>query len=94
MALKENDLAGVLLPKLSIDEFEPKTGEKEDISVLGFYVKEESAGEGADGETPVEGAEAASKEADGAKKDDKTKDGDDKKPDEKKPAEKKPAEKK
>lgn len=45
MALKENDLAGVLLPKLSIDEFEPKTGEKEDISVLGFYVKEESAGE-------------------------------------------------
>ena len=45
MALKENDLAGVLLPKLSIDEFEPKTGEKENISVLGFYVTEESAGE-------------------------------------------------
>ena len=45
MSLKENDLAGVLLPKLSIDEFEPKTGEKENISVLGFYVAEESAGE-------------------------------------------------
>lgn len=45
MSLKENDLNGVLLPKISIDEFEPKTGEKENISVIGFYVGESQAGE-------------------------------------------------
>ena len=44
MSLKENDLVDVVLPKISIDEFEPKTGEKEDISVVGFFVSEESAG--------------------------------------------------
>ena len=49
----------------------------------------------AEGETPAEGAEAATaKDGDAAKKDDKPKEGADKKPDEKKPAEKKPAEKK
>ena len=52
------------------------------------------ATEGADGETPAEGAEAAAKDGDASKKDDKSKEGADKKPDEKKPAEKKPAEKK
>tara|TARA_B100001559_G_scaffold50235_1_gene38735 strand:+ start:317 stop:1081 length:765 start_codon:yes stop_codon:yes gene_type:complete len=55
--------------------------------------------EGAEGEAPVEGAEAASeaagKEGDQSKKDEKGKDASgDKKPAEKKPAEKKPAEKK
>ncbi len=51
--------------------------------------------EGAEGETPAEGAEVAAKDGDAAKKDDKAKDAtSDKKPDEKKPAEKKPAEKK
>jgi len=55
---------------------------------------EEVPAEGAEGETPTEGAEAAAKDGDGAKKDDKAKEGADKKPDEKKPAEKKPAEKK
>jgi len=51
--------------------------------------------EGAEGDAPPEGAEAAStKDGDGAKKDDKSKEGTEKKPDEKKPAEKKPAEKK
>ena len=56
---------------------------------------EESPVEGAEGEVPVEGAEAASKEGDAAKKDDKAKDGAaDKKSEEKKPAEKKPPEKK
>ena len=45
MSLREEDLKGVVLPKISVDEFEPKTGEKEDISVIGLYVKEESAGE-------------------------------------------------
>ncbi|MBD1147020.1 50S ribosomal protein L25/general stress protein Ctc [Pelagibacterales bacterium SAG-MED28] len=54
----------------------------------------DAAAEGAEGETPIEGAEAAAKDGEGAKKDDKTKEGADKKPDEKKPAEKKPAEKK
>ena len=53
-----------------------------------------AAAEGNEGETPVEGAEAAAKDGEGAKKDEKAKEGADKKPDEKKPAEKKPAEKK
>ena len=56
---------------------------------------EETLAEGAEGEAPTEGAEAAAKEGDAAKKDDKAKDGaSDKKPEEKKSAEKKPAEKK
>ena len=58
--------------------------------------------EGQEGETPAEGAEAATKDGDAAKKDDKGKEaatGDkkvagDKKPEDKKAAEKKPAEKK
>jgi large subunit ribosomal protein L25 len=54
----------------------------------------EAGAEGADGETPAEGVEAGSKDADGTKKDDKSKESADKKPDEKKQAEKKPAEKK
>ena len=54
----------------------------------------DAATEGADGEAPAEGAEAAAKEGDPSKKDDKPKEGADKKPEEKKPAEKKPAEKK
>ena len=51
--------------------------------------------EGAEGEAPAEGAEAAAKDGDPAKKDDKGKESAaDKKPDEKKPADKKNAEKK
>ena len=52
--------------------------------------------EGAEGEAPAEGAEAATKDGDPAKKDDKGKDtaAGDKKPDDKKSAEKKPPEKK
>jgi large subunit ribosomal protein L25 len=50
---------------------------------------EETATDGVEGETPVEGAEATSKDGDAAKKDDKAKDGADKKPEDKKPAEKK-----
>ena len=57
-------------------------------------VEGDAAVEGAEGEPPAEGAEAASKDGDAAKKDDKSKEGADKKPEEKKPAEKKPAEKK
>ena len=56
--------------------------------------EDEAAAEGAEGETPAEGTEAAAKDGEGAKKDDKAKEGADKKPEEKKPAEKKPAEKK
>ena len=49
----------------------------------------DAASEGAEGETPVEGTEAAAKDGDAAKKDDKVKDGAEKKPEDKKPAEKK-----
>ena len=55
---------------------------------------EETSAEGAEGEAPADGAEAAAKDGDGAKKDDKAKEGAEKKPEEKKPTEKKPAEKK
>ena len=50
---------------------------------------EETSAEGAEGEAPADGAEAAAKDGDGVKKDDKAKEGADKKPDDKKPAEKK-----
>ena len=52
-------------------------------------VEGDSVAEGAEGEVPAEGADAAAKDGEPAKKDDKSKDGADKKPDEKKPAEKK-----
>ena len=56
---------------------------------------EETTAEGAEGEAPAEGSEAASKDGDSAKKDDKAKDGSaDQKSTEKKSEEKKPAEKK
>ena len=56
---------------------------------------EVASAEGAEGEAPVEGAEAGAKDAETAKKDDKSKEGTpDKKAEEKKSAEKKPAEKK
>ena len=56
----------------------------------------EEAAEGAEGEAPAEGAEAAAKDGDPAKKDEKGKEAatGDKKTEEKKPVEKKPAEKK
>ena len=56
----------------------------------------EETAEGAEGETPAEGVDAAAKDGDPAKKDEKGKDAatGDKKTEEKKPAEKKPAEKK
>ena len=50
---------------------------------------EEAAVEGVEGETPAEGADAATKDGEAAKKDDKAKEGNDKKPEDKKPAEKK-----
>lgn len=42
--LKHQDLKDVLLPTISFDEFEPKTGDKENVAVVGFYVTEQSAG--------------------------------------------------
>ncbi len=56
----------------------------------------EEVAEGAEGEAPAEGTEAAAKDGDAAKKDEKGKDaaGGDKKTDDKKPADKKPPEKK
>ena len=56
----------------------------------------EETAEGAEGETPAEGAEAAAKDGDPTKKDEKGKEAaaSDKKSDDKKPAEKKPPEKK
>ena len=44
-ALKHGDLAGVVTNKISVDEFEPKTGEKEEVAVIGFYVTEQAAGD-------------------------------------------------
>jgi large subunit ribosomal protein L25 len=49
----------------------------------------ETAADGAEGDTPAEGADAAAKDGETAKKDDKAKDGAEKKPEDKKPAEKK-----
>ncbi len=40
MALKEGDLKNTILKNISIDEFEPKTGEAQDVMVLGFYLNE------------------------------------------------------
>lgn len=45
MSLREGDLKNVVLKKLSIDEFEPKTGDAKDVLVLGFQVTESSVGE-------------------------------------------------
>jgi hypothetical protein len=45
MALKEGDLKDVVLKKISIDEFEPKTGDAKDVLVLGFQVTESNVGD-------------------------------------------------
>jgi hypothetical protein len=45
MSLREGDLKDTVLSKVSIDEFEPKTGSAEDVMVLGFYVSESAVGE-------------------------------------------------
>jgi hypothetical protein len=43
MSLHKNDLRYTVLKKLSIDEFEPKTGDSEDVLVLGFFTREQNA---------------------------------------------------
>jgi hypothetical protein len=45
MSLKQGDLKNVVLKKLSIDEFEPKTGDANNVLVLGFQVTENNVGE-------------------------------------------------
>ena len=40
MPLRENDLANTVLKKISVDEFEPKTGTTENVLVLGFQLSE------------------------------------------------------
>jgi len=44
MGLKINDLKDTIISRLSIDEFEPKTGKIEDIVVLGIRVTDSPAG--------------------------------------------------
>ena len=41
MSLKNGDLHGTLKPKVSIDEFEPKAGEDNDVIVVAFYLDDE-----------------------------------------------------
>lgn len=45
MSLREGDLQDTILSKVSIDEFEPKTGDAKDVMVLGFYASQSSAAE-------------------------------------------------
>lgn len=45
MGLKAGDLKDTVLKKISIDEYEPKTGEAKDVMVLGFHVKESAVGD-------------------------------------------------
>jgi hypothetical protein len=41
MSLKNGDLAGTVLPEVSIDEFEPKAGEEKDVIVVAFYLTDQ-----------------------------------------------------
>ena len=40
MSLKNGDLAGTILPEVSIDEFEPKAGDEKDVIVVAFYLND------------------------------------------------------
>jgi len=44
MALRQQDLKNTMLKKISLDEFEPKTGETKDVMVVGFHIHEQQAG--------------------------------------------------
>lgn len=41
MSLKNGDLAGTVLPEVSIDEFEPKAGDVSEVIVVAFYLNDE-----------------------------------------------------
>ena len=45
MSLRRGDLVDTVLKKISVDEFTPKTGTPEEVSVIGFYVTENSVGQ-------------------------------------------------
>lgn len=45
MSLKNGDLAGTVLPDVSIDEFEPKAGDEKDVIVVAFYLNDEDPAE-------------------------------------------------
>ena len=87
-------LEGNVVPTISDRDFVIATVASPTVIKEPEKPAEGDAAEGAEGDAPVEGAEAAAKEGDPAKKDDKAKEGSDKKPEEKKPTEKRPAEKK
>ena len=82
-------LEGNVVPTISDRDFVIATVASPTVIKEPEKPAEGDAAEGAEGDAPVEGAEAAAKEGDPAKKDDKAKEGSDKKPEEKKPAEKK-----
>jgi hypothetical protein len=42
MSLKNGDLAGTVLPDVSIDEFEPKAGDEKDVIVVAFYLDDQN----------------------------------------------------
>ena len=42
MGLKHRDLVDTVLSQISIDEFEPKTGEPKDVVVVAFKVNDET----------------------------------------------------
>jgi hypothetical protein len=42
MSLKNGDLAGTILPDVSIDEFEPKAGKDLEVIVVAFYLDDEA----------------------------------------------------
>ena len=44
MGLREGDLKDTIIKKISIDEFEPKTGDINEVVVVGFQLNEQSAG--------------------------------------------------
>ena len=45
MSLKNEDLHGTILPTVSIDEFEPKAGEVNDVIVVAFYLLDQDPAE-------------------------------------------------
>jgi hypothetical protein len=45
MSLKNGDLAGTVLPDVSIDEFEPKAGDDKDVIVVAFYLNDQDPAE-------------------------------------------------
>lgn len=42
MSLKNGDLAGTVLPDVSIDEFEPKAGNESEVIVVAFYLDDQN----------------------------------------------------